>query len=435
MAGPGRYTRPRARRRVGSPPWRGRRGPGTSSPSTSTPTTSSSAIVESGDPGRGPDLHAGVEEPAEETPDQGPAPDMARGGRPRRWPARPTSRSRRPCRPRGRLVEGGLDPSLETLGQPQRPGPHRPTPGQGPGELTAVVGPVLEDLPLRWASGLRWRCATRPGVGQEGPDELEVDLATAGPGHVRQGVVDAVFFAGVCGGSLAAAVAGHPDHAPGHGRGAPDGRRPARGRVTSAPAPDAARAAANPAAPDPTTTTDRGCRARAQGTSPLWPGPVLVGSGRGIAGRGGLLRSGHGPASPLTHLHRCSSPAHRRASAPIWPGNWPARGHGVTLVARREGRLTDLAAELHQAHGVRAEVVGLDLTDADARGGLPGTLAERGLTVDVLVNNAGFSTTGPVHSSDRAPRDGDDPHRRRSRRRPLLHLRARDGGSADEGRC
>ena len=77
------------------------------------------------------------------------------------------------------------------------------------------------------------------------------------------------------------------------------------------------------------------------------------------------------------------------------------RGHGVTLVARREARLTELAAELHKAHGVRAEVVALDLTDADARGGLPGTLAERGLTVEVLVNNAGFSTTGPVHRSDR----------------------------------
>ncbi|HXQ90123.1 MAG TPA: SDR family oxidoreductase [Acidimicrobiales bacterium] len=78
------------------------------------------------------------------------------------------------------------------------------------------------------------------------------------------------------------------------------------------------------------------------------------------------------------------------------------RGHGVTLVARREAKLSALAAELGQAHGVRAEVVALDLTDAPARAGLPGTLAERGLTVDVLVNNAGFSTTGPVYRSDRA---------------------------------
>ncbi len=79
-----------------------------------------------------------------------------------------------------------------------------------------------------------------------------------------------------------------------------------------------------------------------------------------------------------------------------------ARGHGLTLVARRQEKLHALAAELHGARGVRTEVIALDLTDPAARGGLPATLAERGLTVDVLVNNAGFSTTGPVHRSDRA---------------------------------
>jgi short-subunit dehydrogenase len=78
------------------------------------------------------------------------------------------------------------------------------------------------------------------------------------------------------------------------------------------------------------------------------------------------------------------------------------RRHGVTLVARRQSRLVALAEELEKAHGVRTEVIALDLTDTEARGRLPDTLAERGLTVDILVNNAGFSTTGPVHKSDRA---------------------------------
>lgn len=77
------------------------------------------------------------------------------------------------------------------------------------------------------------------------------------------------------------------------------------------------------------------------------------------------------------------------------------RGHGVTLLARREERLAELATELHDAHGARTEVVALDLTDAAARGRLPDILLERGLTVEVLVNNAGFSTTGPVYRSDR----------------------------------
>lgn len=75
------------------------------------------------------------------------------------------------------------------------------------------------------------------------------------------------------------------------------------------------------------------------------------------------------------------------------------RGLGVTLVARREDRLRALADELGGT-GVRAEVVAADLADDASRRRLADTVTERGLTVDVLVNNAGFSTTGPVHRSD-----------------------------------
>jgi short-subunit dehydrogenase len=77
-----------------------------------------------------------------------------------------------------------------------------------------------------------------------------------------------------------------------------------------------------------------------------------------------------------------------------------ARGHGVTLVARREDRLKVVADELSTTYGVRAEVVSVDLTDEEARTALVDTVAERGLVVDVLVNNAGLSTTGPVAKSD-----------------------------------
>jgi short-subunit dehydrogenase len=71
-----------------------------------------------------------------------------------------------------------------------------------------------------------------------------------------------------------------------------------------------------------------------------------------------------------------------------------ARGHGVTLVARREDRLRDLAAELGKA--VRVEVIACDVADSDARAGLLATVADRGLTVDILVNNAGIGTIGSV---------------------------------------
>jgi uncharacterized protein len=78
------------------------------------------------------------------------------------------------------------------------------------------------------------------------------------------------------------------------------------------------------------------------------------------------------------------------------------RGHGVTLVARREDRLKALADELAHAHAVHTEVVAADLTDPDSRGELATQLAGRGLTPDILVNNAGLTTMGPVHKADRS---------------------------------
>src|SRR3954466_15000711 len=73
------------------------------------------------------------------------------------------------------------------------------------------------------------------------------------------------------------------------------------------------------------------------------------------------------------------------------------RGYGVTLVARREDRLRELAAEL----GSGAEVAACDVTDADARRALAASLEARGVEVGIVVNNAGFSTSGPFANSDR----------------------------------
>jgi short-subunit dehydrogenase len=76
------------------------------------------------------------------------------------------------------------------------------------------------------------------------------------------------------------------------------------------------------------------------------------------------------------------------------------RGHGVVLVARRSQRLEELARELADAHGVRAEVLACDLSDAEARSTLVDRIAELGLTVDVLVNNAGFGSGGRFQELD-----------------------------------
>lgn len=77
-----------------------------------------------------------------------------------------------------------------------------------------------------------------------------------------------------------------------------------------------------------------------------------------------------------------------------------ARGHGLVLVARRRDRLLELADELSEAHGIRAEAIGCDLSKAASVARLPGRVESLGLEVDILVNNAGFATGGPFQDSD-----------------------------------
>src|SRR3954452_17390425 len=69
------------------------------------------------------------------------------------------------------------------------------------------------------------------------------------------------------------------------------------------------------------------------------------------------------------------------------------RGLGVTLVARREDRLRELAGEL-EATNVRIEVIAADVADADARAKMVDTINRGGLDVEVLVNNAGYGSGG-----------------------------------------
>jgi uncharacterized protein len=77
------------------------------------------------------------------------------------------------------------------------------------------------------------------------------------------------------------------------------------------------------------------------------------------------------------------------------------RGHGVMLVARREERLRDLAAELSDGHGIRAEAIGADLVDPAGRDALAARVDELGLDVVALVNNAGFGGGGELANADR----------------------------------
>lgn len=77
-----------------------------------------------------------------------------------------------------------------------------------------------------------------------------------------------------------------------------------------------------------------------------------------------------------------------------------ARGHDLVLVARSRDRLEKTAERLQGAHGVQAHVLPQDLAEPDAADRVAHELAARGLTVDVLVNNAGFGTCGRFEEID-----------------------------------
>src|SRR5690242_3583908 len=69
-------------------------------------------------------------------------------------------------------------------------------------------------------------------------------------------------------------------------------------------------------------------------------------------------------------------------------------GHDLLRVARSEDRLRALAAELERQHRAAAEVLALDLGQPGAVERVGERLSAGGRPVDVLVNNAGFSTFG-----------------------------------------
>jgi short-subunit dehydrogenase len=102
------------------------------------------------------------------------------------------------------------------------------------------------------------------------------------------------------------------------------------------------------------------------------------------------------PVNPRTVLITGASSGIGAAFADVFA----AKGFQLVITARREDRLRDLAASLRQRHGTRVDVIVEDLSQPDAPARLCETLVQRGLAVDVLVNNAGYGVPGAYLASE-----------------------------------
>src|SRR5215471_7081531 len=74
--------------------------------------------------------------------------------------------------------------------------------------------------------------------------------------------------------------------------------------------------------------------------------------------------------------------------------------HNLVLVARNADKLRQLASELEKAYGAHSLILAADLSEPGAPAYVLDQTTRAGITVDVLVNNAGFGQYGLFAEND-----------------------------------
>lgn len=77
-----------------------------------------------------------------------------------------------------------------------------------------------------------------------------------------------------------------------------------------------------------------------------------------------------------------------------------ARKTNLVLVARSEDKLKQIASQLRSQHNIQVDIIVQDLTAADAAKNVFEAVSQKGLTIDLLINNAGFGDYGAFAELD-----------------------------------